>query len=141
MKKLLFLALILLLAACSSNTNADETDTYKTSNGKITNDKLLINLAVRAETIVEKYDEIDNVSIDEEDITAEKLSDSKETETGKIYKNVYSIDGKYTWKEKKYDFEWVVSFKDNDVDSSGSVLQYTSEMGKNQLNIERKPVN
>lgn len=44
------------------------------------------------------------------------------------------------WKEKQYDFEWVISFDENDVDSGGCILQYTSDMGVNQLNVKRSAV-
>src|SRR5690554_5136476 len=57
-----------------AETPQDETDNYKVSEGKITNNRLLINLAVRAETIVEEYDMIDNVKVDEDNITAVKVS-------------------------------------------------------------------
>lgn len=139
-----FVLFVVAIALSSSNeeanTNADETDTYKMSPGKITNEKLLINLAVRAETTIEKYDEIDNVTVKTENIKAEKQTDMKDNETGEVYKNVYYIDGQYSWKDKRYDFEWCVSFDKNDTEASGKVLQYTSDMMKSQLNVDRSPV-
>ncbi len=118
----------------------DETDTYKVSRGEITNEKQLINLAVRAQSSIEKYDKLDNVTVDHYDIEAEKQSDFKNDETEEIYENVYYVSGLYSWQDKKYDFVWVVSFEENNVDADGVVLQYTSEMGNSQLNIDRSAV-
>lgn len=118
----------------STNVASDETDNYKVTNGKITNNSLLINLAVRAESIIEKYDKIDNVKVKEENIKAVKLSDLKNDEREEVYKNVYSIIGEYSWQDKRYAFEWVISFDENNVDSNGSVLQYSSDIGGSQIN-------
>lgn len=145
MKKLFYVGLLsvsLLLTACGGEEkNSDETSTYKVTPGEITNEKLLNNLAVRAETIVEQYDGIDNVTVDSTDITVEKLADLKNNETEEIYKNVYYIDGTYTWENKKYDFEWSVSFEENDTDVGGKILQYTSDSETGEkVNVDRSPV-
>ncbi|MCI1574746.1 MAG: hypothetical protein LKH78_03315 [Weizmannia coagulans] len=105
---------------------ADQTDTHKVTPGKITNKHLLIDLAVRSETLIEKYDKIDNVKVDEDNITAQKMVDQKDT-TGKIYKNVYKVTGQYSWKDRRYDYELIISYKKNNIDESGSVLKYESE--------------
>lgn len=123
-----------------ASSNVDQTDTYKVTDGKITNNKLLINLAVRAETIIEKYDKINNVKVDEDNITAEKMPDMKDENTGDEYKNVYSITGQYSWKEKRYDFEWIVSFDKNDVEASGKVLKYSSEMNGSQIDVKMSSI-
>ena len=140
-----FVLFVVAIALSSSNeeanTNADETDTYKVSTGEITNEKLLISLAVRAETLIEKYDKIDNVTVKTENITAEKLNDMKDNETGEIYKNIYHVSGQYSWKEKRYDFELEISFDENDVESSGKIIMYASNMpGGDRIQANRSPV-
>lgn len=136
-----FIVFIIAVVTTPTENNRDETDTYKVSSGEITNKKLLIDLAVRAETIIEKYDKIDNVKVDQHDIKAKKMSDMKDDATGEVYKNVYYIDGMYSWQDKKYDFEWCVSFDENNTDSAGKVLQYTSDMlGGKKINVRRSTV-
>lgn len=140
MKKIFFIGAIavLLLTACGNEGNSDETNTYKVSQGKITNEKLLINLAVRAETIIEKYDGVDNVKVEDAEIEAKKHPNLRNDETKEIYKNVYYIDGEYSYQDKKYDFVWSVSFNNNDIDSGGQVLQYISDMETGEkININR----
>lgn len=136
-----FIVFIIAVVTTPTENNRDETDTYKVSSGEITNKKLLIDLAVRAETIIEKYDKIDNVKVDQHDIKAKKMSDMKDDATREVYKNVYYIDGMYSWQDKKYDFEWCVSFDENNTDSAGKVLQYTSDMlGGKKINVRRSTV-
>lgn len=125
----------------SKVTDTDETEDYKVSPGNITNRSLLISLSVRAETIIEQYDDIDNVYVNQDEIEAYKMTNFENDETGEVYENVYSIDGVYSWNDKKYDFEWVSSFDENDVNVGGSILQYTSDMMKdNQINVDRSAV-
>lgn len=129
---------VFLLTACGNEENADEADTYKVSLGKITNEKLLTNLAVRAESIIEKYDGLDGVEVDDAQINADKHPDLINDETEAIYKNVYYIDGEYSYQGKNYDFVWCISFDENNTDSGGQVLQYTSDMETGQkININR----
>ncbi|WP_144512885.1 hypothetical protein [Bacillus sp. FJAT-22090] len=136
-----FVALVVfLLTACGNEENSDETDTYKISEGKIMNEKLLINLAVRAETIIEKYDRLDGVEVDDANIRADKHPDLENDETEEIYKNVYYIDGEYSYQGRNYDFVWCASFNENNTDSEGQVLQYTSEQTGQQININRSPI-
>ncbi|WP_277585484.1 hypothetical protein [Psychrobacillus antarcticus] len=131
---------VFLLAACGNEGNSNETDTYKVSEGKITNEKLLTNLAVRAEAIIEKYDELDDVEVDVAQITADKHPDLINEETENIYTNVYYIHGEYSYQGRNYDFVWCVSFDENNADSTGQDLQYTSdsETGK-KINVNRSP--
>ncbi|MFF2755889.1 hypothetical protein ACFVR1_19535 [Psychrobacillus sp. NPDC058041] len=105
-----FALLVFLLTAFGNEVNTDETDTYKVSEGKITNEKLLINLAVRAETIIEKYDRLDGVEVDGAQIRADKHPDLENDETEDNYKNVYYIVGEYSYQGNNYDFVWCVSF-------------------------------
>lgn len=140
MKKIFFIGAlaVLLLTACGNEGNSDETDTYKVSQGKITNEKLLINLAVHTETIIEKYDGVDSVKVEDAEIEAKKHPDLRNDETKEIYKNVYYIDGEYSYQDKKYDFVWSVSFNNNDIDSGGQVLQYISDMETGEkINVNR----
>lgn len=67
MKRIFFLGAlaVFLLTACGNEGNLDETNTYKVSQGKIKNEKLLTNLAGHAETIIEKYDRVDSVEVDD----------------------------------------------------------------------------
>lgn len=123
-----------------TTANQDETDTYKVSPGEITNSSLLINLAVRSETIIEDYDKLENVKVDVDNIIATKEQDNKSEESDEVFENVYKIDGQFSWKEKRYDFEWVVSFEENNTEASGKILEYTSEMNGTQLNVDRSPV-
>lgn len=142
MKRILYIVALaaFLLTACGNEGNSDETDTYKVSQGKITNEKLLVKLALRAETIIEEYDQVDDVEVDEADIKADKHPDLINDETKDIYKNVYYIAGEYSHQGRKYDFVWSVSFDENHTDSEGQVLQYISDMesGK-KININRSP--
>lgn len=131
---------VFLLTACGNEGNSNETDTYKVSEGKITNEKLLTNLAVRAEAIIEKYDELDGVEVDVAQITADKHPDIINDETEDIYTNVYYIDGEYSYQGRNYDFVWCVSFDENTTDSKGQVLQYISDLETGQkININRSP--
>ena len=131
---------VFLLTACGNEGNSYETDTYKVSEGKITNEKLLINLAVRAEAIIEKYDELDGVEVDDAQIKADKHPDLINDETEDIYKNVYYINGEYSYQGRNYEFVWCVSFDENNTDSTGQVLQYTSDMETGQkINVNRSP--
>lgn len=131
---------VLLLTGCGHEERADETDTYKVSEGKITNEKLLKNLAVHAVTIIEKYDRIDGVEVNDTQIRADKHPDLIDDETKDIYKNVYYIDGEYLYQGRNYDFIWCVSFNENHTDSEGQVLQYTSGIETGQkININRSP--
>mgnify|MGYP006400824605 CR=1 FL=1 len=125
MKKLIYLiGLTLLLVACGGNeeANSDETKNYKESTGEITNEDLLINLAVRAESTIEEFKSLDGVKVDQKDITAEKLEN--QTVDGKEYPNVYRVQGKYAWEGKTYDFEWMISFNENDVTAAGNHLNF-----------------
>ena len=132
---------VFLLTACGNEGNSNETDTYKVSQGQITNKKLLINLAARAETIIEKYEQLDGVEVDEAEIRADKHPDSINDETKDIYKNVYYIDGEYSYEGRNYDFIWCISFDENNTDSGGQVLQYTSEMETGRkINVNRSPI-
>lgn len=141
MKRIFYVValLVFLLTACGNEVNTDETDTYKVSPGKITNKKLLINLAVRAETIIEEYDRLDGVEVEYAQIRADKHPDLENDETEDIYKNVYYIDGEYSYQGRNYDFVWCVSFYENNTDSEGQVLQYTSDKTGQQININRSP--
>lgn len=136
-----FCALVaFLLTACGNEGNSDETDTYKVSQGKITNEKLLFNLAVRAETIIEKYERLDGVEVDDAQIKADKHPNLINDETEDIYKNVYYIHGEYSYQGRNYDFVWCVSFDENNTDSGGQVLQYSSNMETGQkINVNRSP--
>ncbi len=124
MKKLLYLlGLTFLLVACGDEeTNSDETKNYKETTGEITNESLLINLAVRAEDTIEEFKSLDGVKVDQKDITAEKLDN--QTVDGKEYSNVYQVKGKYAWEGKTYDFEWMISFNENDVTAAGNHLNF-----------------
>ena len=140
MKRIFYVGalVVFLLTACGNEANSDETDTYKVSQGKITKEKLLVNLAVRAEKIIEKYDQLEGVEVDDAQIQADKHPDLINDETEDIYKNVYYIDGEYSYQGKNYDFIWCVSFDENNTGSGGQVLQYTSDMetGK-RINVNR----
>ena len=125
LKKLIYLiGLTLLLVACGGNeeANSDETKNYKESTGEITNESLLINLAVRAESTIEEFKSLDGVKVDQKDITAEKLEN--QNVDGKEYPNVYQVKGKYAWEGKTYDFEWRISFNENDVTAAGNHLNF-----------------
>lgn len=142
MKRIFYVSalVVFLLTACGNEGNSDETDTYKVSQGKITNEKLLINLAVRAESIIEKYDRLDGVEVDDTQIKADKHPDLINDETEDIYKNVYYINGEYSFEGRNYDFVWCVSFDENNTDSEGQVLQYSSDMGTgHKINLNRSP--
>lgn len=150
MKKI-FLGMVVLiiaigLVACSdgsnkSNTkNADQTENYKKTPGKITNNYLKIGLAVRSEQIIENYNKINKVRVDEDNITAKKLENMKGQDDGKVYKNVYSIEGQYSWHDKRYDFSTIVSFKKNNVDDDMYILKYSSETTGPVVDVDLTPV-
>ncbi|MEK5081134.1 hypothetical protein MKX73_19605 [Solibacillus sp. FSL W7-1436] len=132
MKKLLYLiGLTFLLVACGNEeTNSDETKNYKETTGEITNENLLINLAVRSEAFIEATDNIDGVKVDEDEITATKLNNRKDTNTSDLYENIYQVEGVFSWNGEKYDFKWTVAFEDNDVSKAGKFLVYQSEQSK-----------
>uniref|UniRef100_UPI002916F6AF hypothetical protein n=1 Tax=Listeria monocytogenes TaxID=1639 RepID=UPI002916F6AF len=118
----------------------DQTSNYKVTAGKITNDNLLIALSVRSETTIEDYEKIDKVTVHQENIEAKKLPDMKD-EDGKVYKNVYQVNGQYSWHDKRYDFEWIGSYNKNDVNTDkGYILKYTSEMSGTHVDVNLTPV-
>ena len=126
MKKIIYvLALTLLLVACGNDEAKDQTNKAKATPGEITHEPLKINLAVRSEGAVEQFNDITDIKVNEDDITAEKL-DVQTAEDGTEYDNVYYVKGKYSWQSKKYDFEWMISFKENDTSKAGTNLKFVS---------------
>lgn len=126
MKKLIYVfTLILLLAACGNDEAKDQTNYAKTTPGEITHQPLKINLAVRAEQTIEQALDITDIKVKESDITAEKL-DAQTGVDGTKYDNVYLAKGKFIWKSEKFDFEWMVSFDENNTSERGKHLRFDS---------------
>lgn len=135
----LFITGLVITSNDDDSKKADQTDTHKVTPGKITNNSLLIDLAVRSETLIEKYDKIDKVKVNQDYITAEKLSNQKD-DSEKVYKNIYSINGQYTWQDRRYDYELIISFNKNNVDEAGTVLKYVSEINSQKIDVKLSPV-
>jgi len=112
--------------------NEDETDDYKTNPGEIENSRLLINLEVGSETVIQDTEMIDGIKSVE--TTARKLHNQIDDETGEIYENVYQVNGVYAWENKRYEYVAVYSFDVNNVNETGNILIYNSDLGNNIIN-------
>lgn len=114
--------------ATASASKADQTDNYKVVQGTIANHRLLVNLAYTAQKLVERYDKIDGVRVDSREISATKLLDSTNQDTGKPYRDTYEVRGVYHWQGRRYSFIFNADFNKDNVNASGTTLSYRSGM-------------
>lgn len=148
MKKYFILALsTLALAACSSSDDKSETISEVTrverpsdvEQGIVSREqsKVYSNLSVTAEAIVEKYENLDGVYAGNDDIEVTKLQDVTDM-AGNEYTNNFRVTGDYAINGQTSEFSTMISFKEDDFDSTISILFYKSLESGTLVDVEMK---
>lgn len=148
MKKYFILALsTLALAACSSSDDKSEMISEVTrverpsdvEQGIVSREqsKVYSNLSVTAEAIVEKYENLDGVYAGNDDIEVTKLQDVTDM-AGNEYTNNFRVTGDYAINGQTSEFSTMISFKEDDFDSTISILFYKSLESGTLVDVEMK---
>ncbi|MBC2196273.1 hypothetical protein [Listeria booriae] len=79
---------------------------------------------------ISRYDKIDGAkfSNNRQDYHIKKMPNLKSTEDGKVFSNVYSAYGAYSWKNKVYDYTIIMNFPDK---KNSQLITLDTDMGTN----------
>lgn len=128
---LIFVIAMPFLFGEKSSKDQSEKQDYSESNTKVIEAKDEKSRAsVIAETKIKKIYNIDNFKVNYTDSSFKvfRMPDDKNSETGEVYKNVYSAKGNFTWQDKTYDFYLLYSMSSAD---NYTVLSLTSNIDNN----------
>ncbi|MBC6300335.1 hypothetical protein [Listeria booriae] len=79
---------------------------------------------------ISKYDKIDDIkwSNNRKDYNIKKMPKLKSTDDGKVFSNVYSAYGSYSWKDKVYDYTIIMNFPNK---NNSQLITLDTDMGTN----------
>lgn len=125
----IIIIIVTMIFSTPNSKNNSEKQDYTQSNTEVKDakeEKTKISVEVADKSIKQIYS-IDNFIIKDTDSSFKvtRLPDDKNSETGEIYKNVYSVRGEYTWQDKIYHFTMLYSQKNA---KESSVLLFTSNI-------------
>lgn len=136
----IFFAALLIISGCSDSTASDSDSTpSKIEQGLVPRDNSAVysDLSVTAESIVENYDVLDSTTIKNDDIEITRIQDVTDTE-GNEYINNFRITGVFPSNGENYTFSTMISFNEDDLDSSFSVLFYQSSRSGKLIDVKMK---